>query len=283
MNGFCVITRREAIDFLSAIRPSKLKELWNGSGWERGIKRKISRHARGPGSAAGLLELGLKRDNGNLVMVARIGLAPYQNRPAEAAVGRDLAPHTLYLSRFAAVDVTHDDVVEFLSTCILSLRDLISQNNHNRLKKGKAPLDCRYLLSLDDPMATIIEHTGLGVLTETNPATGRIYVEAGALDAGPTKSPRQPTRWVNEDGQIKSIYQSGRNLLPELRKAGVQLISEGEKRRFVWVLAAPGTLEYSAWRRILPANVKEPIWGDSGLGWVQPRLLIRSGLAGVPA
>jgi hypothetical protein len=65
------------------------------------------------------------------------------------------------------------------------------------------------------------------------------------------------------------------NVAAEKAAEGLPIIREGVKHRFLWVLAPKGTLEYAAWRRALPRWVREPEWGENGLGWTQPRLLIQ--------
>jgi hypothetical protein len=79
---------------------------------------------------------------------------------------------------------------------------------------------------------------------------------------------------VDAAGKLHSIYRCGKNRLDEARERGVQMIQEGEKHRFIWVLAQPGSLEYAAWRKSLPGWVVNPEWGKNA-GFVQPRLLSR--------
>ena len=186
-----------------------------------------------------LICYGMRNENGKLTGVVRIGLAPYQNRPAVAAVGPDLAGYTLYLQRQAAIGVSHDDLVAFILWYTRQLRADILAGNDRRIAHGKAALDPRYLLSLDDPQALAIEGAELGII-EAGSATGRCYIDAGALPAGHTKAQRRPTRWVDEKGEIRSVYQCGKSILPELVQSGARLISEGQK------IASCGSLERPA-------------------------------------
>jgi hypothetical protein len=274
MEGFSIIKPQEAIEFLNSVRPGRALT-WNGSEFQQGRKAHVTRHSRGGGSLVEYVSYGLLSPRGKLVAVARITPAPYMNRPAVTAVGDKLACNTVYLSRQCAVGIDGETLVEFIQEYTGRLRQDLLAHNPARQKKGKSDIDARYLLSLDDPYARIIEGAKGGILAQSNAATGKVYVKAGALDAGITKSREQPTRYIGEDGQLHSIYQSGKNLLPELRLKGARLVNEGQKRRFLFILAAPGTLEYAAWRRALPAWVIEPEWGKNDLGVTQPRLLLR--------
>ena len=62
------------------------------------------------------------------------------------------------------------------------------------------------------------------------------------------------------------MYQAG--TLP----AGVRLVDSGSKQRYVFVLAPANSLEYKAWRGVLPAHVVE-LAEDEALNMLQPRLL----------
>jgi len=121
--------------------------------------------------------------------------------------------------------------------------------------------DFRYLLSLDDSRERLIEAPHWGVLSEASAATGKVYLQAGALDAGETTGGKRPVRYIAADAALRAIYQNGRNHAARLSQEGHTLIYEGRKRRFVWVLAERGTLEFAAWRKALPAWVKEPEMG----------------------
>ena len=274
MKGFSIIKPRDAIEFLNSVRPGRTL-IWNGSEFQQGSKVQVTRHSRGGGSCVEYVSYGLFSPGGKLVAVARIAPAPYMNRPAVAAVGEKLAFNTAYLSRQCAVGIDSETLVGFIKEYTSRLRQDLLAHNPARRKRGRCDLDIRYLLSLDDPYARVIEGPAGGILAQSNAASGKVYMKAGALDAGTTKSRGQPTRYIGEDGQLHSIYQSGKNLLPELRLQGARLVNEGQKRRFVFVLAAPGTLEYAAWRRALPAWVHEAEWGKNDLGVTQPRLLFR--------
>ena len=259
MTDVQIIPRQEAIDFLAKPKPTWVERLWDRSGFSA-AKIRGARNARGPGSKVDLINYGLRSPSGKLLTVARIALAPYQNRPAEAAVGKDLAGCTVYLMRLGAIGIEHEALVQFVSDVTLRLRTDLAT-------RGRA---ARYLLSLDDPTERLIEGR---VLRCSRGVTGKVYVEAGALHAGTTTSRGQATRYVTSDGQVRSIYQNGVNVAAEVQAQGCQIIHEGAKHRFIWVLAPRGSLEYTAWRRALPAWVREPAWGEDGLGWVQPRLL----------
>jgi len=54
--------------------------------------------------------------------------------------------------------------------------------------------------------------------------------------------------------------------------AGVRLVDSGSKQRYVFVLAPANSLEYKAWRGVLPAHVVE-LAEDEALNMLQPRLL----------
>jgi hypothetical protein len=274
MEGFSIIKPQAAIEFLNSVRPGRALT-WNGSEFQQGSKVHVTRHSRGGGSSVEYVSYGLFSPGGKLVAVARIAPAPYMNRPAVAAVGEKLAFNTVYLSRQCAVGIDSETLVEFIKEYTSRLRQDLLTHNPARRKRGKSDLDARYLLSLDDPYARVIEGPSGGVLAQSNAATGKVYVKAGALDAGMTNSQQRPTRYIGDDGQLHSIYQNGKNMLPELRLQGARLVNEGQKRRFIFILAVPGTLEYSAWRRTLPAWVHEAVWGENDLGVTQPRLLFR--------
>ncbi|HNT24198.1 MAG TPA: hypothetical protein PKM21_07530 [Anaerolineales bacterium] len=265
-----IIPRQEAIAFLAKPKADWVDRLWDGTGFNP-RKYKTPRNTRGPGGAVDLLNLGGYSPAGKLVCVARIGMAPYQNKPAIAAVGADLAPYTAYLMRLAGIGLEHSDLVEFLTNAIQRLRsDLV--------ERGR---DFRYLLSLDDPQERLIE--GDGVLRCSRAVTGQVYIETGAMHAGMTRSKNQPTRYITDDGQIRSIYQNGVNIAAQVDASGRPVIQEGVKHRFVWVLGEKSSIEYATWRRVLPAWVREPEWGRSGLGWTQPRLLVKRTHLGVAA
>lgn len=265
-----VISRPEAIAFLLKMRSYSLGEIWNGSGFVRGDKRKVSRHQRGAGAAVDVINYGLFKD-GEMVAVARIGMTPYEGAPARKAVGDANAPYTFYLMRQCALGVTHEELVTFIRTYTGRLRGDLEARNHKRVARKKKPYDPRYLLSLDDPNDRIIVNDIFGVLVDSMHASGKIYVEADALYAGQTKT-KQKAAYVDRTGKIRSIYRCGKNRLDEARANAVQILEEGEKHRFVWVLAPKGSLEYAAWRRVLPAWVVDPIWGVN-TGFVQPRML----------
>lgn len=95
------------------------------------------------------------------------------------------------------------------------------------------------------------------------------------LDAGVTNTRSSVTRYVDGQGCVHSVYQSGKNLAAEKAAEGLPIIREGAKHRFLWVLAPKGTLEYTAWRLALPRWVREPKCGENDLGWTQPRLLVQ--------
>lgn len=132
--------------------------------------------------------------------------------------------------------------------------------------------DFRYLLSLDSLAGWLVEAPRR---FESPPLAGRIYHAAGALYAGASPSPARPTRYVDPaSGQVRSVYQGGRNISAELRRQpGVRFVTDGPKHRFVFILAEPGSPQYAVYRAALPAQVREYDWGEAGLGWIQPRLL----------
>jgi len=257
-----IISRQDAIAFLAKPKADWIDKLWDGTGFNP-QKYKTPRNTRGPGGAVDLINLGGYSPTGKLVCVARIGMAPYQNKPAIAAVGADLAPYTAYLMRLAGIGLEHADLVEFLTSAIQRLRSDLAD-------RGR---DFRYLLSLDDPTERLIE--GDSVLRCSHAVTGKTYIEAGAMHAGVTRSKTQPTRYITGDGQIRSIYQNGVNIAAQVDASGQPVIREGQKHRFVWVLAPKGSPEYAAWRMALPAWIREPQWGKNGLGWTQPRLVVK--------
>ncbi len=263
-----VIARQEAITFLE-----KPKSDWARLLTEQGIspsKYKTPRAARGAGGHVDLLNFGGYNTAGKLVVVMRVGMAPYQNKPVVAALGESLAPYTAYLMRLAGIGLSHDDLVGFVQSAITGLRPALLERGRN----------FRYLFSLDDPTERLVE--GDGLLRCSHAVTGRVYVEAGALHAGMTKSGNHGGRYI-EDGKIRSTYQNGQNITAQVAASGQRIIQEGAKHRFVWVLAPDHSLEYAAWRRVLPAWVHEPEWGAYGLGWIQPRLLVKRTYLGVSA
>ncbi len=265
-----IISRQDAIAFLAKPKADWIDKLWDGTGFNP-RKYKTPRNTRGPGGAVDLINLGGYSPSGKLVAVARVGMAPYQNKPAIAAVGADLAPYTAYLMRLAGIGLEHADLVEFLTSAIQRLRSDLAD-------RGR---DFRYLLSLDDPTERLIE--GDSVLRCSHAVTGRVYIAAGAMHAGVTRSKTQPTRYIASNGQIRSIYQNGVNIAAQVGASGQPVIQEGVKHRFVWALAPKGSLEYAVWRCALPAWVKEPEWGRNDLGWIQPRLLLMPASISVPA
>jgi len=268
-----IISRPEAMGFLARPQSAQRPRVWNGSGFAKGSKRRLPRHNRGPGAAVDFINYGLRNDRGKLVSVARIGPAPYGNAPVRAAVGVDLAPHTAYLMRQCAVGVSKEELQAFIRGYLARFRADMLSRNADRERAGKRPYDFRYLLGLDDPGERLIETPRWGVLAEAGAATGQVYIQAGAFDAGETGGGKRPVRYIAPDGTVRAAYQNGKNRAADLAREGLPLIYEGRKRRFVWVLAARRSLEYAAWRRALPAWVREPEWGRDGLGWIQPRLL----------
>lgn len=246
------IPRQQAKTFLSKIVSTRTAF---------GVKFKTSRHRRGPGGAADLINYGYG-DPPRIVM--RIGPAPFGNRPVLAALGKDLASYGAYVMRLAGAGVTAEEMENFVKACALRFRvDMLSRER-----------DFRYLVSLDDPNGWLIEAASI---LESPAYAGKIYQKAGFLSGGFSKTRRQPTQFVDTDGQLRSIYSNGKNLLTAgLLPAGARLVDSGPKRRFVRVLAEKGSLEYAAWRRVLPAHVVE-LQEDPLLDWVQPRLLIKKG------
>src|SRR5688572_28109378 len=97
-----VIPRPQAIDILS--KPVS-RRTWFGQKY-----RSSHRTSRGPGPAADLLNFGMIV-KGNCRAVIRLGMAPWGNRPAIAAVGASLAKQTAYLSRLWASGISSDDLV----------------------------------------------------------------------------------------------------------------------------------------------------------------------------
>ena len=275
-----IIPRREAIDFMTHLQPRWLEKVW-ANGALGSVKKRVMRNARGAGAKADLVNYGLRNANGKavfftaLVAVMRIGCAPYGNAPVIAAVGKDLAAHTTYLMRLAGVGLPAGDLVGFVQASTLRFRSDMLARNPGRERKGLPPRDYRYLLSLDDPCARLIESHAWNILAASNAATGRVYLNAGALAAGVTNTRSSVTRYVDGQGRVRSVYQSGKNLAAEKATEGLPVIRERAKHSFLWVLAPKGTLEYAAWRRALPRRVREPEWGENGLGWTQPRLLIQ--------
>ncbi len=267
-----VISREEAMAFLTKPRSYALQEIWNGSGFAQGTKRKVARHQRGAGGKVDVINYGLRK-NGSLVAVARIGMTPYGGAPARAAVGKDNANDCYYLMRQCAIGVTREELIWFVRTYTGRLREDLLARNPERVKKGKKPHNPRYLLSLDDPADRLIDNEVLGVLVDAQHASGKIYCDAGALYGGQTKT-RQAALYVDADGKIHSIYRCGKNRLDEARERGVQIIQEGHKYRFIWVLAPEDSREYALWRMALPKWVTTPDWGQNA-GLVQPRLLAR--------
>ena len=106
--------------------------------------------------------------SGKLVAVLRIGCAPHGNAPMIAAVGKDLAQHTAYLMRLAGVGLPADDLVGFVQASTLRFRSDMLVRNPERERKGLPPRDYRYLLSLDDPFARLIESPAWDILAASN-------------------------------------------------------------------------------------------------------------------
>ncbi|MBE7556808.1 MAG: hypothetical protein HS126_37675 [Anaerolineales bacterium] len=249
-----IIPRTEAIDILSKPVP---RRTWFGRKYQA-----PHRVSRGPGAAVDFINYGL-RVNGKCRAVARIGPAPWGNRPVMAAVGPDLAPYTAYLMRLWGAGIGSDDLVAFLRDITLSFpRDMRCRDPER---------DFRYLLSLDSMAGWLIEGPRW---LESPPVAGRIYYTAGALYAGVSRSRAQPTRYIDPaTGQVKSVYKNGRNFSSELRRQQVRFVKDGAKHRFVFILTEPDSPQYAAYRAALPAWVQEYEWGEQGLGWIQPRLL----------
>jgi hypothetical protein len=256
-----IIPRTEAIDILNKPVP---RRTWFGRNWRQAPHRV----SRGPGAAVDFINYGLRVD-GKCRAVARIGPAPWGNRPVIAAVGLDLAPYTAYLMRLWGAGIGSGDLVAFLRAVTLSFpRDM---------RRRDPERDFRYLLSLDS-MAGWLSAKPLKVegprWLESPPVAGRVYHTAGALYAGVSRSRAQPTRYIDPaTGQVKSVYKNGRNLSAELRRQQVRFVKDGVKHRFVFILAEPDSPQYAAYRAALPAWVQEYEWGEHGLGWIQPRLL----------
>lgn len=249
-----IIPRTEAIDILSKPVP---RRTWFGRKYQA-----PHRVSRGPGAAVDFINYGLRVD-GKCRAVARIGPAPWGNRPVIAAVGLDLAPYTAYLMRLWGAGIGNDDLVTFLQNITLSFPRDMRRRNPER--------DFRYLLSLDSMAGWLIEGPRW---LESPPVAGRVYHTAGALYAGVSRSRAQPTRYIDPaTGQVKSVYKNGRNLSSELRRQQVRFVKDGAKHRFVFILAEPDSPQYAAYRAALPAWVQEYEWGERGLGWIQPRLL----------
>ncbi len=256
-----IISRKDAIAFLDKPQSSvRTLLMWNGENFGKGVKRKLPRHPRGGGPAVDYVNYGMRNANNKLVAVLRIAPTPYGNAPAISAVGSEAAPYTAYLSRLMAVGISTEDLVLFVKSCVNRLHKDLARNGR----------DIRYLLSLDDPEGRLIE-TSFAILSESQGAAGKTYISAGALNAGQTRKRKQAIRYITPEGDIRSIYQSGKNI--SAAAVGLPQITEGIKHRFVWVLADPLTPEYKIWRSALPTHIKTPIWGDDGLGWIQPRLL----------
>ncbi len=222
-----------------------------------GMKFTTSRHRRGPGAAVDMINYGLVA-GGKPRAVMRIGPAPFGNQPLVSAIGQDLAPHGAYLMRLAGVGISRADLTNFVRSCGYRFRA------DQRRNKGR---DFRYLVSIDDPRGWLIESESV---FEAPAYAGEVYVRAGALFAGYSKTRRQPTRYVNQAGQLCSVYRGGRNIINDL-PPGTRLVESGPKQRFVFVLAPENSPAYRLWRAALPANVVEP--QDAPYGWVQPRLL----------
>lgn len=245
-----IINRQEAKTFL--LKP-KYRQILGG------IKIRTTRHNRGPGGAGDLINYGLV-SHGKILGVMRIGPAPFGNQPVIAAIGRDLAPYASYIMRLNAIGISKDDLEEFVKVCLARFRG-------DMQTRGR---DLRYLVSLDDPKGWLIDGAHI---FESGPCAGHIYQKCGALSAGHSKTRTQPTQWVNGSGELRSIYNQGKNIINDL-PSDARLINAGPKQRFVFVLAPRGSVEYSAWRRALPRHVVE-LEQDQNLNWVQPRLLTR--------
>ncbi|MCG3207284.1 MAG: hypothetical protein FOGNACKC_00884 [Anaerolineae bacterium] len=254
-----VVKRQQAVDFLGKLVLTRTVF---------GQKIKTTRHRRGPGGAGDLLNYGLEVD-GKIRAALRIGPAPFGNKPVIAALGRELAGHGAYVMRLAGAGISGGDLETFARLALMQFRQ-------DMLRQGR---DFRYLVSLDDPKGWMI--TGQSVF-EAPAYAGVIYQKLGALSAGMSKTRRQPTRFVDADGRLRSIYHNGRNLLKtgEL-PAGCRLVDSGPLQRFVMVLAEPGSLQYRAWRAALPPWVIE-LESDPALNWVQPRLLTKIRRSYVP-
>jgi len=128
--------------------------------------------------------------------------------------------------------------------------------------------DFRYLLSLDDRTETLL-YLGGGKDICNTAASGKTYIESGALYGGLTKS-KSGARYIL-NGEVRSTYKSGKTVSrEELKNKGARIILENQKHRFIWILAAKGSREYSEWRLLLPRTVITPIAKSE---WMQPRLL----------
>lgn len=224
-----------------------------------GVKITTTRHRRGPGAAVDLVNYGLIVA-GKPRAVIRFSPAPFGNAPVIAAIGQPLARHGAYLMRLAGVGISSEDLVTFVRSSLLKFRA-------DQLRKER---DFRYIVSLEEPKGWLID----GIKLFEAPAyAGKVYQTAGALSAGRSKTKTQPTRYVDQVGQVHSVYRGGQNMhqagtLP----AGARLVESGSKQRYVFVLAPANSLEYKAWRAVLPAHVVE-LAEDEGLNILQPRLL----------
>ena len=240
-----IITDKQAREFLTKIRSTR-----------RGFlnMKYHQAHPRGPGSNSAILNYGWYQ-NDKLIAVARLTPVPYGKSVAAAVVGASNAAYTIYLQREFAVGIYHQELVEFIQQYTQRIRS----------DTGK---DYRYLISLDDPSE--IRFTFRGSDWCASAATGKTYLESGALYAGKTKS-QGPGRYIL-DGKMGNLYQGGKNhKVEELRQKGARIIHEGRKDRYLWVLAPKGSILYHAFRSVLPKNVIEI---EPGSIWVQPRLLI---------
>lgn len=256
-----IIRRSEAKAFLS--KPA-IKRTWFGDKF-----KSLHRHSRGPGGAADMINYGLVA-NGKCRAVMRLGSGPWGNAPVIAAVGAEQAKYAAYLMRLYGTGISTADLVNFIQ---ITMRQRFA--NDMLLRRPDLPR-FRYAVSLDELSGWLIDNPNGGFF-EGYPAAGRIYHAGGALYGGQTQRRAQPTRYVDSDGRLRSIYNAGHNLSTELKKQPqtVQFVHSGPMHRFVFILAEPGTLEYVAYRAALPGWVREFEYGDHGLGWIQPRLLTR--------
>jgi hypothetical protein len=254
------ITSDEAIEVLS--QPARRKT-WFGENYKA-----LHRVSRGPGPKVAIANYALTV-SGKHRAIMRIGTGPYGNRPVISAVGQELARYTAYLSRLWGAGISSDELAAFIKEVT---RLFPEEYQQRRPERGRY----RYLLSLDDINGWLIENPNRQIF-EAHPAAGRIYHTAGALYAGTSRSRTGPARYVDPtDGRVKSIYNNGRTMLPELRQQeGVQFISSGPKHRFVFILAEPGTALYQQYRLALPPHIKDFKWGENGLGVIQPRLFVK--------
>jgi hypothetical protein len=220
------------------------------------------KHPRGPGPNCDYINYGLINEHGKILAVARIAAAPYGNAPCKALLGPILAKNCVYLARQFAAGLTHQDLVEFVQGYTQRLHQDLLERGH----------DIRYLLSMDDPQEVLIEHPQISLRRLTRGVTGKTYVEAGALYAGKTRS-HKSGRYVDGDGRVRSTYRDGKTITAQVEQMGLPMITENQKQRFLFVLAARDSLQYRAWRNALPPGIREPVWGKETLGWVQPRLL----------